>query len=139
MRREKGQAVPRQVLASCGLALALLGCGGGAGEAEAAGTGSVCPPGSTLTYENFGQSFMTSYCTDCHATKLRGVKRHGAPSDHDLDTIDGVRQTEAGHIDENAAAGPERVNVAMPPSDYARQPTEAERRQLGEWLACGMP
>lgn len=130
----------RQVLVSLGLALALLGChGGGASDDEAVGTGSTCPPNSTLTYETFGQSFMASYCTDCHATKQRGVKRHGAPSDHDLDTIEGVRATEAGHLDENAAAGPDRVNAAMPPADYSPQPTDAERRQLGEWLACDMP
>ncbi|HEU4535393.1 MAG TPA: hypothetical protein VFS00_14795, partial [Polyangiaceae bacterium] len=121
------------------LAAALLAACGGAAADEGAFSGSTCPPDSTLTYESFGRDFMASYCTGCHASALRGVKRHGAPSDHDLDTLEAVRETEAGHIDENAAAGPERVNVAMPPADYARQPSEEERRRLGEWLACGMP
>jgi hypothetical protein len=41
------------------------------------------------------------------------------------------------HIDEQAAAGPDHVNTSMPPS--GPRPSEAERRQLGEWLACGAP
>jgi hypothetical protein len=38
-------------------------------------------------------------------------------------------------VDEQAAAGADAVNTAMPEGSPA--PTEAERRQLGEWLACG--
>ena len=62
--------------------------------------------------------------------------RHGAPAFHDYDTVEGVRQT-IEHIDEQAAAGPNAVNTIMP--EDAPKPTEAERRQLGEWLACGAP
>jgi len=39
-------------------------------------------------------------------------------------------------IDRSAAAGPKAVNTYMP--DGGSVP-EAERRQLGEWLACGAP
>jgi hypothetical protein len=39
-------------------------------------------------------------------------------------------------IDRSAAAGPKAVNTYMP--DGSSVP-EAERRQLGEWLACGAP
>lgn len=59
--------------------------------------------------------------------------RQGAPADHNFDTFAGVFVM-ADHIDEHAAAGPNSVNTAMPPSDPT--PSEAERRQLGEWLAC---
>jgi uncharacterized membrane protein len=79
---------------------------------------------------------MASYCTRCHSSSLQGAARNGAPSDHDFDSLAGI-QAMAEHIDEWAAAGPERVNTAMPPS--GSKPSEAERRQLGEWLACDAP
>jgi uncharacterized membrane protein len=99
-------------------------------------TGSTCPAGSTLTYESFGQAFMESYCTRCHASDLHGADRHGAPLYHDFDTLDGILAV-ADHVDEWAAAGPDAVNRLMPPSGEA--PTDDERYQLGEWLACGAP
>ena len=112
-------------------ALAVTGC-----DSHGKPTGSVCPPTQTLTYENFGKAFMDTYCVDCHDSAKTGNARHGAPSFHDYDTVLGVRQT-IEHIDEQAAAGPDAVNTAMPEDDP--KPTEAERRQLGEWLACGAP
>ena len=33
-----------------------------------------------------------------------------------------------------AAAGPDAVNTLMPPD--GDKPTEEQRRQLGQWLAC---
>ena len=116
------------------LALALAACA--AEPVGRAPTGATCPPGSTLTWDSFGQAFMTRYCTRCHAASLRGVDRHGAPSFHDFDTVQGVRVMRD-HVDETAAAGPAAVNTAMPPDGDA--PTEAERVQLGAWLACGAP
>ena len=99
-------------------------------------TGSVCPSTPTLTYVNFGKPFMDTYCVDCHSSTKTGAARHGAPAFHDYDTVEGVRQT-IEHIYEQAAAGPSAVNTLMP--EDAPKPTEAERRQLGEWLACGAP
>jgi hypothetical protein len=52
-----------------------------------------------------------------------------------LSTLDQIR-TNKDVIDRSAAAGPNAVNTYMP--DGASVP-EAERRQLGEWLACGAP
>ena len=115
------------------LALAPLASGC---DAHGEPTGSTCPQGSTLTYANFGQQFMTNYCTDCHSSTKTGSARHGAPAFHDYDTVEGVRAT-IDHVDENAAAGPNAVNTLMPEDDP--RPTEQERRQLGEWLACGAP
>lgn len=96
-------------------------------------TESVCPPGSTLTYEDFAAPFMSAYCTRCHSSELSGSARMGAPSFHDFDTLAGILPV-ADHVDEWAAAGPAAVNTLMPPSGPS--PSEAERRQLGEWLAC---
>ena len=103
---------------------------------EGVPTQSVCPTTQTLTYANFGQAFFNSYCQRCHAGTVMGAARMGAPADHTFDQIQDI-QLLNDHIDEHAAAGPAGVNTEMPPSGPF--PTEAERRQLGEWLACGAP
>lgn len=109
---------------------ALAACSDGA---EPTPSGATCPPGNTLTYENFAAPFMTSYCTRCHASNLEGPARHGAPLFHDFDTKTGILNV-GGHVDEWAAAGPLSVNTLMP--DGAPRPTLEERQQLGAWIAC---
>jgi uncharacterized membrane protein len=101
-------------------------------------TGATCPStsASSLTYANFGQPFMTSYCTRCHSSQLMGAERQGAPLLHDFDTPQGIAPFIA-HIDETTASGPDATNTSMPPD--APTPTLAERQMLGEWLACGAP
>lgn len=99
------------------LALLALGCG-------SSGSGATCPTGSTLTYDNFGHAFLDRYCTSCH----------GGGTPPGLSTLALVR-TSATLVDEQAAAGASATNTTMPPS--APTPTQAERQQLGEWLACG--
>lgn len=99
-------------------------------------TETACPPSSTLTYANFGQQFMTSYCTGCHSSTLSGDARMGAPAFHDFDTQLGVQQV-ADHVDQAAGAGPAATNDQMPPEDP--RPTLMERQQLAEWIACGAP
>ena len=99
-------------------------------------TGAVCPTTQTLTYANFGQAFMQSYCVRCHGSGVTGAARMGAPADHNFDTVEPIR-TFAHHIDEFAGAGPDAVNTVMPDSDP--RPSETERRNLAEWLACGAP
>ena len=117
---------------------AIAACGGGDQGGEP--TGATCPEGSALTYDNFAAGFFTTYCTTCHASDLTGLDRHGAPSDHNFDTLQGVID-ELDHVDEAAAAGPDAVNTVMPPEDDAVNdvPSEEERFDLGEWLACGAP
>jgi uncharacterized membrane protein len=105
-------------------------------EEEGKPTGATCPTDQTLTYENFGRDFMETYCLSCHGAAVTGDARQGAPSDHNFDTIDEVRGF-ADHIDQYAGAGPNAVNEEMPDADPV--PTEDERRQLSEWLACGAP
>lgn len=98
-------------------------CGDGPGDS----TGSNCPQDSTLTYANFGQTFMQDHCLVCHTAK--------GPESPKLDSIEQIRAA-SGDIDRSAAAGPNAVNTYMP--EDASVP-EAERRKLGEWLACGAP
>lgn len=111
-------------------------------------TGTRCPdpdPG-TLTWESFGQPFMEKYCTWCHDSSLPRSRRNGAPLFHDYDTLLGVLKT-PDHIDQQAGVGPEASNDFMPPErcpsvaggaldKNCARPTESERRQLAEWIAC---
>ncbi len=110
-------------------------CGGGA-PLYGPPTESVCATDSTLTYESFGKPFMDEYCIRCHASTLHGADRNGAPAFHDFDTLPGIKNV-ANHIDETTAAGPASVNLGMPNS--GKIPSEAERKLLGEWIACGTP
>jgi uncharacterized membrane protein len=118
---------------------ASAGCSSdGKGAAAAAvemPTGSTCPSGSTLTYDGFAKGFMEAYCTRCHSSTLQGAARNDAPLGHDFDSEKGILVV-AEHVDERAAAGPNATNEIMPPS--APKPSAAERRKLGEWLACAM-
>jgi mono/diheme cytochrome c family protein len=91
---------------------------------------------STLTYDNFASDFFSSYCIRCHGSTLAGSDRNGAPANRNYDTLSGLVDTGPTLIDGAAAAGPSSSNTLMPPSDP--RPTDAERRQLGQWLACGM-
>ena len=129
--------IHRLLLASI-LVLSAAGAGGcdDDDDDDGAGTGATCPPGSTLTYASFGQQFMTTYCTRCHASTLTGAARMGAPEFHDFDTIEGIRAV-ADHIDEQAGAGPDATNVAMPPT--GSMPTLDQRKMLAEWIACQAP
>ena len=121
-------------LLALGLLLTPLACSDH--EDEGPPSGAVCPDASTLTWDNFGKGFMDSYCVRCHSTTLTGAARQGAHSDHNFDSAELVSD-EIDHTDEQAAAGPDAVNTRMPIG--APTPTDAERRQLGEWLACGAP
>jgi hypothetical protein len=111
-------------------------------------TGTACaiPDPGTLTYENFGKPFMEKYCTMCHASTLPRSMRNGAPLYHDFDSLVGVLEV-PDHIDEQAGSGPNADNDFMPhgrcPSTPGGkldmncvEPTEEERQQLSEWIAC---
>ena len=113
-----------------------VGCDDDDHDEEGTPTASVCPTTQTLTYANFGQAFFDSYCQRCHASTVTGAARMDAPTNHIFDMVQDI-QLNADHIDELAAAGPAAVNMEMPPN--GAKPTDTERRQLGEWLACGAP
>ena len=131
-----------RLVISLGAALVIasspLACGEDAAEEGSEGepTGTTCPPNSTLTYDNFGKAFMEKYCTDCHSASVTGAARKDAPTTVNFDTAARAVEHRA-LIDRVAGAGPNAVNSFMPPEDP--KPTEAERRQLAEWTACGSP
>lgn len=83
---------------------------------------------SPLTYETFGDPFVTSWCRGCHSAEVYPTMRQDAPLDVNLDTIDEVR-AQRRMILQLAAE-----TTAMPPSGG---PSDEERALLREWLACG--
>lgn len=118
-----------------------MGHGGGCcADEEVLGppTATECPPGSTITYENFGKAFMEDFCTSCHSSTLTGAARNGATVAHDFDTLLGIRSV-ADHIDQTAGIGPASANRNMPPEDQTSIPADDDRRKLAEWIACGAP
>jgi uncharacterized membrane protein len=125
------------------LALGLLACGddkkdsGGDSEDDedvGVSTGALCPDSSPPTYADDVKPIVDKYCTTCHATSVTGAARHDAPGDHNFETQAGLIE-EAHHVDQAAAAGPDSTNTMMPPEGYPA-PSVAERKILGEWLAC---
>ncbi len=128
------------------LLVGLSACGGGGDgerELELTPSGALCPAGSPLRYDDgsatvdgtFGKNFFAAHCLDCHSASRVGEDRHGAPADHNFDTVQEIRAM-AAHIDGVAAAGPIAINRLMPPT---RGVSDAERFRLGEWLKCGAP
>lgn len=111
-------------------------------------TKAVCPTPDpmTLTWDSFGQAFMTDFCNDCHTASLPHAERNGAPLYHDYDTLMGVLDT-ADHVDQFTGSGPGATNTIMPPPRCPStpggpldrdcpQPSEQQRQDLSVWLAC---
>lgn len=123
------------------LAVVLPGCPTnppGDAPGDTYSTGTVCPPTSTLTYETFGSTFFSTYCIRCHSiTNVTEAMRNGAPMDVNFDSHELVIPL-GRRIDRMAAIGPVSANRLMPPDDGIA-PSDEERRQLGEWIACGLP
>lgn len=113
--------------------LATAACGGGGSP-----TGSTCPPTDPPTYASFGQPFFAKYCTSCHSAT--STNRHDAPGNHNYDSEADIRK-HAAAIDEAAAAGPDATNTSMPEigGTVLTKPTQVEREQLGQYLACVRP
>ncbi|MFT3697306.1 MAG: hypothetical protein QM831_29455 [Kofleriaceae bacterium] len=75
---------------------------------------------STLTYDNFGESFVSEYCSSCHAGKQRP----------DLSSQSGIQA----NVDDI-------LNEAVYTSDMpdGGSLTNEQRITLGQWLECGAP
>ncbi len=127
-------ALARRLLMHAGMKriFFLLLCAGACSSTQ---SGATCPSANAPTYESFGRPFFAAYCTGCHSTGAGS--RHGAPAGFDFDTEDEIRR-HAAAIDAEAAAGPDATNTDMPDmtGPVRMQPTEAERQQLGQFLAC---
>lgn len=99
--------------------LLTVGCTGAESTGITAST-LQCPTDSTLTYETFGESFISDNCLECHASKEKPL----------LNTQAQV-QANASKILEEAV-----YTTAMPEDGSM---TTAQREMLGEWIKCGTP
>ena len=111
-----------------------MSCFGDYGTPQGPSTQSVCPPTDPPTYDNFGRTFMESYCTECHDSAKTGEMRQDAPATIDFDTLASLRMWTS-QIDKQAAFGPKGMNDLMPPEGNPA-PSDDERRRLGEFIAC---
>ncbi len=85
-----------------------------------------CPQGgTTLTYDNFGQTFFAAWCVSCHGDP----NGYSSRAFTDVTTI----RVQAADIFKNAAED----NQTMPPGPNG--PPKDQRDKLAEWLACGAP
>jgi len=80
----------------------------------------TCPPGSTLTYDNFGKVLIGDNCLECHAGK------------------DNPRLDSQEAVAKNAQA---IISVAVTTTKMPKNGDMVtdERQMLGDWLACGAP
>jgi uncharacterized membrane protein len=82
-----------------------------------------------LTYQTFGEPFMTDWCTGCHSAELDPSMRQAAPLDVNFDTLDEVR----------AQAQAISISVAQATMPPEGGPSDDERATLVQWIACGAP
>lgn len=78
-----------------------------------------CPTDSTLTYASYGQAVIEAKCMSCHDTEGPILGTQAQVQAHASQILDAAVYTDA-----------------MPEDGTM---TIEERRQLGEWLACGAP
>ncbi len=99
-------------------------------------TGAGVCGDNTLTWDNFGQAFMLSWCTGCHNSQLPTAQRAGAPCGINFDSHAGTLPF-AASIKVRAVDWQMYEGVKpMPPA--AIVPDE-ELALLQEWIDCGAP
>lgn len=120
------------------LAACVVACGTDpvAGDGHQGGGGDTIVPvdpdtcaTSYLTYENFGDPFVASWCRGCHSSEVPVGMRQKAPDDVNFDEVGDVRTWGAQISAKVTGAEP-----SMPP---AGGPSDDERALLAEWIACG--
>jgi hypothetical protein len=87
----------------------------------------ACPDDTVLTYENFGEPYLLTWCVSCHSSWVAEADRQDAPDGVDFDTYGGF----APYADTAAHLS---MIQEMPP---AGGPTADDRARFTEWVACG--
>lgn len=91
---------------------------------------------SVLTWENFGEPFMLSWCTGCHHSELPSAERACAPCFANFDEHAGVHPL-AAYIELRVLDWAEHEGTKpMPPAAII---PDDERALLREYLQCGAP
>ncbi len=88
----------------------------------------TCDREPPVTWENWGEAYIATFCVGCHSALLEGDERRGATPGVDLNNYGDVMR----HVDriEARATGPEPT---MPPSGG---PSAEQVALLEEWLHC---
>jgi uncharacterized membrane protein len=86
--------------------------------------------GEVPTYDTFGEDFVGTYCSSCHAASVTGADRMSAPTDYVFDTLEQI----AAKADEMAS---EIHTKAMPYGPSSLKPSDEERNKAVTWLKCG--
>jgi len=105
---------------------------GGTGTGDEGGDDTAdawCEEQPTVVYNNFGKSFMTTYCQGCHASAA--VDRYGAPEEVTFDDVDEVWSWQSRILARSTGDDP-----SMPPSGGVH---EDDRYLLLVWLTCADP
>ena len=99
-------------------------------------TGAGVCGDNTLTWDNFGQAFMLSWCTGCHNSQLPTAQRAGAPCGINFDSHAGTLPF-AASIKVRAVDWQMYEGVTpMPPAAIV---PDDELALLREWIDCGAP
>jgi hypothetical protein len=97
-----------------------------------------CPKDSPLTFRSFGDGFLRTWCTGCHSSALAADERQGAPDDVNFDR-GALYRPHAQAVYERAVLEAAKHGASASPMPPAGGVTEADRRRLAEWIACGSP
>ena len=81
-----------------------------------------------LTYENWGEAYISDFCVGCHSSLVEGAERRGATVGVDFNTYGDVMR----RVDRIEARGT-GPDFTMPPSGG---PNEEQIRIFEEWLTC---
>ncbi|MBL8970688.1 MAG: hypothetical protein JNK56_08930 [Myxococcales bacterium] len=99
-------------------------------------TGAGVCGDNTLTWDNFGQAFLLSWCTGCHNSQLPTAQRAGAPCGINFDSHAGTLPF-AASIKVRAVDWQMYEGVTpMPPAAIV---PDDELALLREWIDCGAP
>ncbi|MBK7825315.1 hypothetical protein [Nannocystis sp.] len=98
-------------------------------------TGDAVHCDNMLTWENFGEAFMLSWCTGCHSSALPTADRAGAPCAVNFDAHAGVVPF-AASIEVRAIDWQKYDSKPMPPAAIV---PDDELALLREWIDCGAP
>ena len=112
------------VLQAVGRAVLLVACVACGSESEPqAECGDEVP---LVSWETFGEGFLTTYCQGCHAAD--SLDRQKAPETIVFDTEEDALANKAGILAAAASDAP-----TMPPNGG---PGDADRDKLDIWLTC---
>lgn len=90
--------------------------------------GPSCDREPALTYDNWGEGFIATFCVGCHSALIEGEPRKGATVGVDFNTYGDVLNHAQRMAARSTGAEPD-----MPPSGG---PSAEDVALLDEWLTC---